>query len=137
MSKSFFCVTILLLMGASPCTWAASEIPLELIGEWATSQTEFERGAVSKGTAIYVRAEGIGMIISAPPPIGAKGAATFDKEKRLLTMKMSEGGKSMGVFQFLYDPKKKTLKSSTGAAGNTVFSRRRDRVPKHVLDEMK
>jgi hypothetical protein len=136
MKKSFLFGAMVLLVNTSPYMWSG-EIPSELIGEWATKETEFVRGGVSKGTAIYLGREGAGFIISAPPPIGAKGAASFNAEKQTLTMKMAEAEKSMGVFEFRYDSKTKTLKSRTGAFGTSAFSRRRDRVPKQILEEMK
>ena len=112
-------------------------IPTELVGEWASEASEFNGGPISKGTAVYVGTNGFAAIISAPPPIGAKGSATYNAKKRVLTITMINDGKQIGPYDFTYDRKSKTLRSRKGEFGNEPFARRRDRIPKHVLEEFK
>ncbi len=71
--------------------------------------SEFKDGELSKGSAIYLATNGVCAPITTPPPIGAKGSATYDAKKRILTLRMTEEEQSMGVFAFAYDSKKRTL----------------------------
>jgi len=116
---------------------AADSLPTDLVGEWATEKSEFSRGALSKGAAIYLTAQGVGALIGAPPPIGALGPATYDAKTRMLTLRLTEHGQVMATCGFIYDPKLKILKGQGTECGADVFKRRRDDVPDYILKMLK
>src|SRR5689334_20122063 len=64
----------------------ASEIPKDLIGEWATAQTRFSGDAVVSGNVLYLTTNGLAMIIVAPPPIGSEAKATYNSTNSTLTI---------------------------------------------------
>ena len=116
---------------------AADSLPTELVGEWATEQSEFSRSALSKGAAIYLTAQGVGALIGAPPPIGALGPATYDPKTRTLTLRLTERGQVMATCGFIYDSKLRTLKGQGTECGTDVFKRRRNDVPDYILKMLK
>jgi len=107
------------------------------VGEWATDETKFKGGPISEGCALYIRADGVGAIIAAPPPIGRKGSATYDAKEQILRFSMTERGKPAGTFDFIYDPRTKALTSSGGEFGTKPFRRRRDQIPQWVVEELR
>jgi len=129
--------TFLLLIFAASLISAGGQgvIPVDLAGEWAQSSAEFTDGEISKGTALYVGTNGFVAIITTPPPIGEKGSGSYSPKRRVLTVTMTDDNKSTRKYEFAYDPKGKTFKSREGHFRNEKFTRRRDKIPKHVLEE--
>jgi hypothetical protein len=116
---------------------AADNIPADLVGEWATERSEFSRGALSKGAAMYLTAQGVGALIGAPPPIGAQGPATYDAKTRMLTLRLTEQEQVRATCRFIYDPNVKTLKGHGTECGTDIFKRRGDRVPEYIFKMLK
>ena len=111
---------------------AAQNLPEELVGEWATEKSEFNRGALAKGVAIYLWPQGAGALIGAPPPVGAMGPATYDAITRTLTLRLMQQGRDPATCDFIYDHRAKTLTAQDAECGPDVFKRRRDSVPDYV-----
>jgi len=103
------------------------------VGEWATDASVFRGGALHQGLSMYLKADGVGALIAAPPPIGARGPASYDPKTRLLTLRLSEHGQPVATCAFVHDASRTTLTAQEGACGNEVFRRRRARVPDHIL----
>jgi hypothetical protein len=116
---------------------AADSLPTALVGEWATAESEFSRGALSSGAALYLTARGVGALIGAPPPIGAQGPATYDAKTQRLTLRLTENGQIMATCGFIYDPSTKVLRGDGAACGSDVFKRRQDGVPEYIRKLLK
>jgi hypothetical protein len=121
-----------LLLVSIIAAWAAyanavDNIPADLAGEWATEKSEFSRGALSKGAAMYLTAQGVGALIGAPPPVGAQGPAMYAAKTRMLTLRLTEQGQVRATCRFIYDPYVKTLKGHGPECGTDIFKRRGDR----------
>jgi hypothetical protein len=116
---------------------AADSLPTALVGEWATAQSEFSRGVLSSGAALYLTTQGVGALIGAPPPIGAQGPATYDAKTQRLTLSLIENGQVMATCGFIYDPSAKVLRSDGAACGSNVFNRRQDSVPEYIRKILK
>ena len=115
----------------------ADTLPTDLVGEWAAESSEFSRGALSKGAALYLTAQGVGALIGAPPPIGSLASATYDAKTRLLTLRLTEHGQVMATCGFIYDPKLKILKGQGPECDTSVYKRRRADVPEYILKMLK
>ena len=116
---------------------AADSLPPALVGEWATAESEFSRGALSSGAALYLTAQGVGALIGAPPPIGAQGPATYDAKTQRLTLRLIDNGQVMATCGFIYDPSSKVLRGDGVACGPNVFKRRQDSVPEYIRKMLK
>ena len=108
-------------------------IPAYLVGEWASEDAAFENGAIAKGSALYLEADGTGALIGAPPPIGMRITARFDSAAALLNAKMlGDGGEAMGEQRFRYDGTARTLQMLDADEGPVTFRRRQDSVPDYI-----
>jgi hypothetical protein len=116
---------------------AADSLPRELVGEWATAESEFSYGALSSGAALYLTPQGVGALIGAPPPIGAQGPATYDSKTQRLMLRLTENGQVMATCGFIYDPGAKLLRGEGAACGPNVYKRRRDSVPEYIRKMLK
>lgn len=58
----------------------AGSLPSFLVGVWAADGATLNGQLVAAGEALYWRADGVGAIVGAPPPLGAKVVASFDPE---------------------------------------------------------
>jgi hypothetical protein len=116
---------------------AADGLPADLVGEWTTDSSVFRAGALHEGLAMYLTADGVGALIAAPPPIGAQGPASYDPKTRILTLRLSEQGRSVATCAFAHDGSTATLRAQGGACGQELYRRRRDRVPDHIAKTLK
>src|SRR5262249_24684173 len=109
----------LLAAWATPAA-ACDSLPRELVGEWATARSEVSQGALTRGAAIHLMPRGVGVMIGAPPPIGAQGPVTYDAGTRTLTLRLTERGQDRAVCDFAYDAKAQTLRAE--AKSQTALS---------------
>jgi hypothetical protein len=116
---------------------AGGGLPGELVGEWATDASVFRADALREGLAMYLTAEGVGMLIAAPPPIGAHGSASYDSKTHVLTLRLREQGRPVATCAFRHDAGAVTLRAQGGACGEELYRRRRDRVPDHISRTLK
>jgi hypothetical protein len=124
---------VLLASALGVCATQAGEgLPGELVGEWATDASVFRGEALREGLAMYLTARGVGVLIAAPPPIGAQGPARYDPKARVLTITLSEPGRPVATCDFAHDASAMTLRAQGGACGHELYRRRRDRVPDHI-----
>jgi hypothetical protein len=95
---------------------AEDALPPELVGIWASDGAVFnERGALFEGQAVYLRADGRGMLIGGPPPIGVQLISRYDAQRKVLVVRIFSGeepGKCADG-EFAHDPAAKTLNNST------------------------
>jgi len=78
----------LVYVGYSATASTSGKIPPELVDEWATSKSEFARGAITSGSAVYLTGDGTALFIGAAPPIGIRGIAVYDSLAHSLTVTM-------------------------------------------------
>jgi hypothetical protein len=131
--------TCLLLLFAALVFHAigADTIPAELVGEWATDQSQFDGGGLTNGIAVYLNTNGAAAMFAAPPPMGKKWRATYDITNRVLTMSLGpqpgEGLPHGLTFRFTYDPKTGTLLPNNGLT-RSILKHRQDHVPKGLME---
>ena len=117
-------------------TIGADTIPPELIGEWATEQSQFDGDALTNGIAVYLNTNGAA-IFAAPPPAGKKWHATYDVTNRVLSMSIDpQPGSGLThtlTFRFKYDPKTKSLIPNNGLT-QSILKHRRDHVPNGMIE---
>lgn len=102
---------------------ANDTIPPELVGIWASEGSVLnDRHALFEGQGIYLRADGRGMVIGGPPPIGALFISRYDERKKVLTFRV-EGAEKCVDGEAAYDPTTKTLD------GGVKLHRRVDGMP--------
>jgi hypothetical protein len=84
-------------------THAADVIPQNLVGIWATEASVLRGSALSEGIAIYLGKDGAGAIVSAPPAIGVRIAATYNPQTRIIDFKIAEAGQARDPGKMEYD----------------------------------
>jgi len=131
-------VLLAILLGGCAAARGPSVLPLALVGEWASTGAEFNRlGGLSKGEAIYLTREGDAGFIGAPPPIGSKARAMYDRTTRLLTLTVTDDGHDGFKCRYAYNPATGTLQSSNPECGNSPFLKRSESVPDDVIEEIR
>ncbi|HYC71868.1 MAG TPA: hypothetical protein VEB66_11715 [Opitutaceae bacterium] len=116
----------------------AEPLPAEIVGEWAAPGSRFGRGALTRGSALYLAGDGTAVLLGAPPPIGIRGQATYDPSTRRLTIALFDddnGGRVRDTTVFIHDPRRQSLAALTDATGKNAFRRRRPAVPEEILAE--
>jgi hypothetical protein len=98
---------------------AATPIPPELVGEWRPPDG---------GGILYLRADGLAVLVGGPPPIGVPCVAAYDPKSCVLTLtprlskaEVPKGAKQPPDIKLYYDAKALTI-SSKDAKG--AFQRR-------------
>ena len=88
---------------------AAAPIPSELVGEWRSP---------SGNGLLYLRSDGLAIVIGGPPPIGFPCLATYDPKSFSLTLSprispgdMPKGAKQPPDIKLSYDAKALTITS--------------------------
>lgn len=120
MRKLFLTATLFLSSFA-----IAVPIPDEVIGIWATANSEFRGDAVFKGDAIYLDADGVGGWIGGDGTdvLGVRIVVTsFDPTTHILVFKMTEYGRDGPAGTLVYDP---TTHSLTSEPDGKTFERRK------------
>jgi hypothetical protein len=101
--RKIFLITILFLSSFV----TAAPIPDEVVGVWATANSEFRGDAVVKGEAIYLDSDGVGGWIGANEKdvLGVRIVVTsFDPTIRTLTFKMIYNGNDGPTETVVHDP---------------------------------
>jgi hypothetical protein len=107
---------ILSTMALSLCVWVSgqslsAELPPEIVGVWATPESEFDSSFnLLGGQALYVATSGTVAVVGAPLPvkrnadgqvirplIGVGGSATYDAATGRLTIALRNGNQSKTV----------------------------------------
>jgi hypothetical protein len=139
--KTCWLVPVLFAAGISIAVTGCGTIPRELVGEWATPESKFQNDALSKGEAVYICTNGRVLIMGAPPPIGTEGKASYHDSRHLLSI-FVEANPNEGLdvpikARLVYDPQAKTLTGGVGTDEKSVFTRRRDFVPRGLIEDAK
>jgi len=112
--KLLFIATILSFSFA--CANAATSIPLDLVGIWATEDSEFKGEALWKGQALYLDTDGIGV------GVGGDGThvggfrivlTSYSPKTNVITFDLTDNGKVVASKVLSYDPILKIIFSPT------------------------
>lgn len=120
---------------ASNTKTAEGTIPPQLVGEWRDTDDETEYAA------LYLLSDGRGAFIGvgAGTALGAEILAEYDPSERILTLTMlltpEEGGRQM--LDLSHDPDRETLSFIEQVFAIGPLTRHSNRVPEHVLEELK
>ncbi len=89
---------------------SGADLPKELVGIWATAESQFENDRLIGGTALYLLSSGQMALVGAPLPvgrcpdgrlctpiIGSAGMVDYDAATSHLTIKLREASKSISV----------------------------------------
>lgn len=109
MRQIFFAA--MLLISITP-SYAASLIPQDLIGIWATEDSLFRGEVLLKGQAIYLDTDGIGGMISGDGSdiLGVRIVVTsFNPSTNTLNYDLTEYGKVLANGTLSYDPTFKVI----------------------------
>lgn len=104
---------------------AATALPSDLAGVWATESSEFRGEALLKGQAIYLDDDGVGGIVggNGREVIGVRLVVTgYKPDTHTLSVNFTEGGKVIYSGILIYDQIKKILFSPQDE--KQVFKRR-------------
>ena len=138
-------VVALLLLGLGawfPGQSQSAELPPEIVGVWATPETEFDASFnLLGGLALYVASSGVVAVGGAPLPvmrnaggqvvrplIGIGGSATYDAATARLTITLQSGSQSRSVVAD-YKAVDRTISMALEAAQPSKLSRRSAVVP--------
>jgi hypothetical protein len=124
----------IMLVAASWAVASEAVLPPALVGEWVTTSSDFDAGALAAGTVVYLRADGLGTLIAAPPLLGVAGHATWDERGRTLTLSVTRPGRRITVCPLVWEPTASTLTDESGLCARAPFTRRRARVPGAILE---
>jgi hypothetical protein len=94
------------------CANAASSIPPDLAGIWATEGSELRGGALMKGQALYLDIDGIGASVGGDGKtmIGVRVVVTsYTPSTNALNFDFTENGKVIASGAMTYDPTQKVL----------------------------
>jgi hypothetical protein len=88
-------------------------IPPDLIGIWASEGSAFnDNHALFEGQGIYLRADGRGMLIGGPPPIGVLFISRYDEQRKALVLRFFFEAEEPGECvdgELTHDPTAETL----------------------------
>lgn len=93
---------------------AATAVPPELTGVWATSGSEFRGDAVWKGQAIYLDTDGVGAFVGGDGSdvLGVRIVVTsYEPESNLIGFDLTENGNVLGHGTLAFDKKDDALVS--------------------------
>ncbi|WP_206996624.1 hypothetical protein [Trinickia mobilis] len=129
----------ILLLSVISClaafAYSATPIPADLVGIWATENSQFRGEALWKGHAIYLDADGSGAGVGGDGTdvLGVQFLVTsYDTKTNMLKVDLIDNEKITSSEIMIYDPAKKTLSfdPSLFSAKRPVqiFSRRANRI---------
>jgi hypothetical protein len=101
MTRAILLATLWIYAAASS---AADVIPPHLVGIWATDAAVFRGTLLLEGEGLYLGADGIGVVIGGPPPIGYRIVATYSAPANTIFFEATEQGKTVGTGSMVYDP---------------------------------
>jgi hypothetical protein len=133
---------VLSLCVSFPGQLVGAELPPEIVGVWATPESEFDRSFnLLGGLVLYVAPSGVAAVAGAPLPvkrnaagqvyrslIGVGGSATYDASTGRLTITLRDGNKSRIVVAE-YKASERALFIGLEASKLTQLSRRSPMVP--------
>jgi hypothetical protein len=102
---------------------APDAIPQHIVGVWVNEKT-IMNGQLSKNgeESLYLLKNGSGTWIGGQFPVGVTMTATFDQSANTINFVLSKGTKAIAHGQLIYDPKEKTVHSSS--RGEQILKRR-------------
>lgn len=105
---------------------ASDAIPPQLVGVWVNQATVMTDQLPQNGEALYLLKDGASTWIGGQFPDGVTMASTFDQSANVINFKLMKGTKVIANGQLLFDPKERTIRSTSPSF--QVLQRRFDSV---------
>ncbi|VWD00072.1 hypothetical protein [Burkholderia contaminans] len=119
----------LILFAMMACTRAENPVPANLVGIWATENSQFRGEALWKGDAIYLDSDGIGAGVggNGNEVLGMEfSVKTYDTKSNILQVDLIDNGKAVSSGSMIFDPVNKTISFATEPG--KIYRRRVDRI---------